>query len=277
LVKVAAALGTPLMPWQELVSRVALEHEGGQLAYRDVVVSTPRQSGKSTLVLCLIVARMLSAPSQTLVYAAQTRLSARTRLFDVWWPRLRRSPLAGMFTLTKATGAESLRCVNGSVLYLLSTDEGASHGEVLDLAILDECWRLDAAAEAAVRPAMSTRVNGQLWCLSTAGTERSTFWRGKVDAGRMVATLGMTEGTAFFEWSAADDCDVTDPASWWSFMPALGITVAPRTIAADLSTMELPSWRRCYANQWPEQTSAGWAIISEQEWNAVETDEGWMP
>ena len=57
----------------------ALEHVDGHLAYRDVAVGTPRQSGKSSLVLSLIVYRMLSAPSQRLVYGAQTRLAARVR------------------------------------------------------------------------------------------------------------------------------------------------------------------------------------------------------
>jgi hypothetical protein len=53
--------------------------------------------------------------------------------------------------------------------------------------VLDECWALDAAAEQAVRPTMATRGNGQLWMLSTARHERSTFWRSKVDAGRIAA------------------------------------------------------------------------------------------
>lgn len=70
---------------------------------------------------------------------------------------------------------------------------------------------------------MATRGNGQLWMLSTAGHERSTFWRAKVDAGRNAAEVGLTEGLAYVEWSATDDVDVTDPATWSSFMPALGI------------------------------------------------------
>jgi hypothetical protein len=41
LVKAAEALGVPFMGWQEHVATVALEHEDGQLAYRDVIVSTP--------------------------------------------------------------------------------------------------------------------------------------------------------------------------------------------------------------------------------------------
>jgi phage terminase large subunit-like protein len=267
-VAAAVALGVPLMGWQEHTGGVALEHDGGQLAYRDVVVSTPRQSGKSTLVLALVVARMLSAPSQTVLYGAQTRLAARTKLFDRWWPRIRRSGLRDMFTLTRATGAESLRAVNGSVMYLLSADEGASHGETLDLGILDECWRLDASAEQAVRPGMSTRPNGQIWMLSTAGTDRSVFWRSKVDAGRTVAKLGLTEGVAYFEWSAAPGTDVTDPATWPTFMPALGETVAERTIAADLGAMDTAEWRRAYGNEWADEFG-GWAAIPRDVWAAA--------
>ncbi len=77
-------------------------------------------------------------------------------------------------------------------------------------------------AEQSIKPAMATRANAQLWCLSTAGHERSLFWRSKVDQGRLAAEMGLTEGLAYFEWSAADDCDVTDPQEWWGFHPALG-------------------------------------------------------
>jgi phage terminase large subunit-like protein len=256
------------MGWQQHVAGVALEHEGGQLAYRDVAVATPRQSGKSTLTLALIVSRMLAAPGQTVVYASTTRLAARTKLFDKWWPRLRRSPLREMFTLTRATGAEALRAANGSTCYLLSADEGAGHGEVVDLAVLDECWRLDTSAEQAVRPAMATRRNGQLWTLSTAGTERSVFWRSKVDAGRTVAELGLTEGMAYFEWSAADGADVSDPAGWPEFMPALGVTIDAHTVAADLAGMDEQEWRRAYANQWPD-AAGGWHAIPKDVWMAA--------
>lgn len=268
----AELLGHPLMPWQALVATTGLEHEDGRLAYRDVTVSTPRQSGKSTLILAVIITRMLSAPGQTITYGAQTRLAARTKLFDRWWPRIRHSPLGGLFTLSRAAGAEALRAANGSTCYLLSTDEGASHGETLDLAILDECWRLDAAAEHAVRPAMATRPNGQLWTLSTAGNEKSLFWRGKVNAGRTTAQLGVTSGTAFFEWSAEDHTDVGDPSTWPSFMPALGITIDEATVAADLASMPLPEWRRAYANQWPEVAAEGWKVFQRDAWERAQVD-----
>ena len=265
--EVAAALGVELMPWQRMVADRALEHVDGRLAYRDVVIGTPRQSGKSTLVLSLVLYRMLAAPGQWCVYGAQTRLAARVRLFDVWYPKIRRSPLRDMFTLSRATGAEALRCSNGSQLGLLSTEEAAGHGETLDLAVLDECWALDAAAEQSCRPAMATRPNGQLWALSTAGTPRSVWWRSRVDAGRTSAELGVTDGLAYFEWSARDDTDVTDPTTWGEFMPALHRTISPATVQADLASMPLPEWRRAYANQWLDETAdGGWRVIPKDVW-----------
>src|SRR5512132_2881111 len=105
LADVAEALGWLLLPWQRLVAGRALEHVDGKLCYRDVAVGTPRQSGKSSLVLSLIVYRMLASPNQRIVYSAQTRLAARTKLFDSWFPRIRRSKLGDMFSLSRATGA----------------------------------------------------------------------------------------------------------------------------------------------------------------------------
>lgn len=84
VIDTARALGIDPLPWQELVAHVALEHDDGQLAYRACAISTPRQSGKSTLVLPLIVHRLLAAPGQRVAYAAQSRLAARVKLFDAW-------------------------------------------------------------------------------------------------------------------------------------------------------------------------------------------------
>lgn len=271
LAEVSAALGLDLMPWQRLVADVALERDsGGGLAYREVIVSVPRQAGKSYLLLCLLVWRLLSAPGQRAIYGAQTRLAARTRLFETWWPRLRRSPLRDMFELGRATGAEALRCSNGSMMTLLSSEESGGHGETVDLGVLDECWALTAAAEQSVRPAMATRKAAQLWCVSTAGTERSVFWSSKVDAGRAASTAGLTEGTAFFEWSMPPDtADIGDPEVWRSYHPALGRTIDEKVLAADLGSMSPDEWLRAYGNIPASDRITGWKVISRDDWSAV--------
>lgn len=269
LAEVALALGLPLMPWQRFVCDVALEHVGGQLAYRDVGVSVPRQSGKTTSLLALVVWRMLAQPHQRIAYGAQTRLAARGKLLDDWWPRLARSPLAELFTVSRVNGSESLRTSNGSMLVLLSTDETTGHGSSFDLGVLDEVWSLDHRAEQGVRPAMATKLNAQLWLTSTAGTERSTYWNTKVASGRTAADAGITDGLCWFEWSAPVDADITDPATWRAFHPALGHTIDEKVIAADLAAMDIHQFRRAYGNVLSSDTLTGWQVIRRDDWEAA--------
>jgi phage terminase large subunit-like protein len=266
----AKQLGFDLLPWQRQVLDAALEHEDGRLAYRSVTVSVPRQSGKTLLMLTVLLHRMLSAPDQRLVYGAQNRLAARGRLLDTWWPKISKSPVASKFKVSRGMGGESLRASNGSILTLLSADESAGHGDVLDLAILDECWALDARAEASTRPAMSTRRNAQSWMVSTAGSGRSAWWRQKVEAGRAAAAEGLTSGAAFFEWSAAADADMADPRTWRGSMPALGFTVEEATIAADLQVMSPAEFRRAYGNLWPHELGDGWEVIPQDVWERAQ-------
>lgn len=269
LAEVAAALGIDLMPWQRYVADAALEHSAGRLAYRDVRVSVPRQSGKTTMILALIMYRLLCQPRQRVAYGAQTRLAARGKLLDDWWPAVAASPLGGLFRVSRVNGSESLRAGNGSMLALLSADESAGHGSTFDLAILDEVWALDHRPEQAVRPAMVTKRNAQLWLLSTAGTERSVYWRGKVDSGRLAADSGLVDGVAYFEWSAPPEADIGDPATWRLCMPALGITVDEATIAADLAAMDPPEFKRAYGNLFTDEADDGWRVIPRDVWAAA--------
>ena len=265
----ARSLGWDLMTWQRLVLHTGLAHEGGQLVHRDVDVACPRQQGKSSAVLSLIIYRMLSAPGQWIVYGAQSRLAARRRLLKVWWPRLKRSPLGGLFEISRGTGSESLEAHNGSLLTLLSIDEAAAHGDVVDLGILDECWALDDDAEQAVRPGMLTKPNAQLWRLSTAGKVKSTYWRARADAGRAAAELGVTDGAAYLEWCALADQDPTDPATWYGCMPALGYTITEEVVRKDLASgMPLAEFKRSHLNLWPDETLEGWAVVDQATWEA---------
>jgi phage terminase large subunit-like protein len=81
---VARQLGLRLLPWQRQVLAVALERAGRRPAYRDVLVSVPRQSGKSSLALALLIWRLLSAPDQLVLYSAQNRAAARRKLLHTW-------------------------------------------------------------------------------------------------------------------------------------------------------------------------------------------------
>jgi phage terminase large subunit-like protein len=267
--RTARDLGYCLLPWQKRVLSVALERSGRRPAYRDCLVSVPRQSGKSSLALSLIIWRLLADPDQLVLYSAQSRVAARRKLLHTWWPRLRRSPLAGRFKLFRGFGNEALLCDNGSRLELLSATESAGHGETTDLVVVDEAWiHQDAAVEQSVRPTMATSADAQLWAMSTAGTPKSVWWRGKLDAARTSAELGVTSGVALLEWAASPEDDPTDEAVWWATMPALGRLIDPATVRQDLASMGAVEFKRGFLNLWSDEAADGWAVIQRELWEA---------
>ena len=113
---------------------------------------------------------------------------------------------------------------------------------------------------------MITRPQPQLWVPSTAGTRTSSYLRKKVDDGRARCELGLTSGTAYFEWSAPGDADPADPDTWWACMPALGHTVTEGAIRSEFESMDLKEFRRAFLNQWPDDAPEEWLVITRATW-----------
>ncbi len=272
MAEVAAALGTPLMGWQREVVDAALELDGetGRLCYREVVLSTPRQQGKSLLLLATMVHRARHWPGSRILYAAQSRLHAHARWEDVHLAALDVSPLRAEYTVRRQRGDEAIRWRNGSWHGITAPGETAGHGDTLDLGIVDEAWvHEDARLEQGLSPTMVTRPQPQLWVVSTAGTPRSTYLRGKVDRGRARAEAGVRETVAHFEWAADPAADPADPATWRACMPALGHTVTEQTIADEFERLDLADFCRAYCNWWPGDVPTGWQVIPEAVWRAL--------
>ena len=263
----ARALGTPLMPWQQTVADVAFELDGrGRLAFREVRVTVPRQSGKTSLLLAAMVTRALAHDTpQRIAYTAQTRQDARAK-FEEHVDLLDRTPLRRLYDVRRTNGSEQIRWHTGSRHVLTANTDKAGHGMPLDLGVIDEAFaQIDDRLEQAFRPAMITKPSPQLWIVSTAGTADSVYLRRKVDDGRARVTADDPGAVAYFEWSAPDDADPDDPATWEACMPALGHTVAVEDIAADHDSMLPGEFARAYLNRWTRTTEA---VIDPVAWSA---------
>jgi phage terminase large subunit-like protein len=268
--KLARLLGSPLMPWQRLVADVALEVDAaGRLIYRDVVLTVPRQQGKSFLILVLLLVRSLLQPRSNAVYTAQSGLDARKKLGEDWLPAVQASVIGTQVTAYLAPGRESLRFSNGSVVQLVASTAKSGHGMSVDTAFMDEAFAYgDARTEQALRPAQITRPDPQLWVVSTAGTpDASPYLWERVQSGRLAVEAGITSGLAFFEWSARDDADPASPDTWRECMPALGHTVSEDTVAAAQRSMARGEFARAYLNRWVP--SMGEPIIDIDTWTAL--------
>jgi hypothetical protein len=240
------------MPWQRYVADVGCELVDGRPAYREIVVTVPRQSGKTTLFLSWQLDRCVNWGSpQRSVFTAQTGKDARDKWLDELNPLLRHSRLKPLVArINEGMGNESIRFKTGSIIRLLSTSASSGHSKTLHQAVMDEIWHdQDDRREQGLRPAMVTVPDAQLLVCSTAGTMSSTVLNRKVTAGRQAVLRDSGEGVAYFEWSAPEGWDPDDEESWWEFMPALGHTIGPEAIRSEREAMADGEFRRAYGNR----------------------------
>lgn len=254
LARIAEKLGLPLMPWQQQVADVAGEYDPatGLPAYREVIVTVPRQSGKTTLVLVTMLDfALMRGGARRIAYTAQTGLDARQKFVNDLMPLLERSPFKVAIDRTLRSAAETaFEFRNGSRVEVLATGEDSGHGRTLDLGIIDEAYAdEDDRREQAIVPAMTTKSDAQLYVFSTMGTPRSALLNRKVQTGRAIVEAGITEGIAYFEWSAPQDADPSDRRVWDTCMPALGHTITPATVSHSQLSMTDGEFRRAYLNQ----------------------------
>lgn len=248
----AAALGRPLLAWQRYVADVAGERTlDGRYRYPVVVLTVPRQSGKTVLLRCVGVHRAARNPRRGVFYTAQTGKDARRRWEDMIGD-VEASPLSGHVTVRRRAGSEALLLPNGSEFGVFSPKRDALHGETPDLVMIDEAWKhtpeLGEDLMSAIRPAMITVPHRQLWIVSTAGDEQSTWFRSWVETGRAAA-----EGIAHFEWSAPDDAPRDDPAVWAAHHPTYGELITDEDLRENLT---LADFDRAYLNRWPDNAAA---------------------
>ena len=281
--QIAAALGKPLMPWQQHVANVALEMIDGEKgpvpAYSQVILVVMRQQGKTELMLPFMTHRAIGFGSaQRIAYTTQTGSEARKKWEDIHIARLKASPFRDMFEPRLRLNAEAMIWTNGSFWFPLPpASKTGGTGDTLNLAVIDEGWsRPDNRTELSMRPAMVTQENRQLLIcsmvpgISRAKTVDSVYLRQKMTMGRRLVENGITEGTAYFEWSAPEGRDPGDPATWWESMPALGHTITEATIRGDYETMlaedKLVDFCAEYLGWWPQDNKPTWTIIRESTW-----------
>lgn len=273
--KVAEMLGTPLMPHQQLVVDVALEeNEDGTPAYQEVVLTVPRQSGKSALVCALMVWNALRDKRQVVAYTAQTGSDARRKLKNDFAPMVVDSDLGKFVRVYQGIGAEMIKFDNGSRIEPLPSTLTAGHGLTLSGgAFIDEAMAdVDDRREQALLPTMATCRNAQLWVVSTAGTEQSAYLNRKTVIGREAVANGRTSGIAYFEWSAAEGVDPDNEDAWYEYMPALGHTIGVEKIRHARQTMSDGEFRRAYMNQ---PTKIDDRVVPAAAWDEVQTDRAW--
>lgn len=245
---------TPL-PWQEeAAGLIGAIREDGTPRYRTVTLSTPRQSGKSTLVRAVLSARAKRFPNQSLYISAQTRLDATKHL------EILGNSLTGV-KVRFGVGNERITWPNGSTLQVVAPTPGGAHGLTISQVVLDELWAVQPHLMAGVVPATVANRHAQMVLISTMGTVDSTVWNDLVAKGRESVEDAGSE-MAYLEYSAESDQDVFDEALWPTFMPALGHTQTVEAVRFQRDTLSPSEFVRAFGNR----TTVTLNIVFPDEW-----------
>lgn len=260
---VAAAKGRPLMPWQRDAADVALEIDPatGLPWYGIVVVTVPRQSGKTKLEGDVADHRCLTVPRARVWITQQTGKDASAWMRDEHFPSLADALLFGRpgspacrYVLSKRAGSEGVEWrATGSTFRAFAPLRDALHGKQSDAVFVDEAWALDAEQGAdlrqAVRPTMATRPGAQLWVVSTKGDDASSFFDDYVDLGRD-ALADPAGRVALIDYGIGDDVDPEDLDAVADAHPAYGLTIGRAALEdarADFGD-DVAGWARSYGN-----------------------------
>lgn len=217
----AGEMGRRLTPTQQYIADVATELNppGSRLRwrYQQIVISLPRQTGKTTLMRPLFLERVLTNRACQAFMTAQLGKDASARWEDLVTD-LEVSPLFKSFmTVRRGKGDQRATFPNSSFIAPFAPEKTGLHGYSPPLVLVDEGWAFSAEAGAdlmrAIRPAQITKTDRQLIIISAAGNQQSEWWNALVEAGR-ASVSDPRSRMAYFEWSADEDGDPYDPATW---------------------------------------------------------------
>lgn len=259
--RAAMTLGYPLLPWQTGGARLITElRPDGLPRFKTVIISVPRQSGKTVLSKAAIAAKAEQAPHQEIYGTAQTRGYAAKHVVALG------EAIGGSATVRRGVGAESVQWPNGTFYRPISPTEGGGHGDSVDWLLADEMWTVTPQLLGGVRPAMIARPMSQLLGISTMGTLESSSWNGFVAQGRDAvddpdATLG------YIEYSAPSDEAIYGPETdWHQWMPALGRTISHEGIRTAIKDLEAAEGQSEVIRAFGNRTTARKSMLFPADW-----------
>lgn len=303
-----------LYPWQCWLLIHALElNEDGSYRFRRVIVLVARQNGKTT-VMGVLIAWWLFVDSTThpdrvppvkfaVVGAAQTLDNAKGPYEQVkaWCnpqpasdeeaelavPMLQKQ----VQRINRTNGEEGIQTYSKAqyivraALNIRSKSAARAVFDELREQHNDDGWNAVSQITKAVW-------SSQLWGISNAGDYRSKVLKRQVDKGRklaeaFVAWQAMHESMdgfadhhdltyGYFEWSAADGCEPTDPDAIRQANPSVGygaMTVA--SIASDIDSMTEAAYRTEVLCQWV--TADIVPYIDPKRWAALTDEHSTIP
>jgi len=276
-VDLAASFGLVLDPWQQLVLRDALgvgdrptSTGGRRWKCFEVGLVCSRQNGKGAVLEARELAGALLFGEQLIVHSAHEFKTAKEAMRRL---EMLLSQAGEPYRANRSHGEESLEFKRTGARVMFQTrTKAAGRGLSGDLIILDEAMILSSDAVGALLPTLSARPNPQLWYTGSA-VDQQVHANGVVFASvRERGLSGDDESLCWLEWSADDEADLDDPATWCVANPGIGYRITVDHVRAEhralLHQPKVFAVERCGVGDWPSLTDAV-SEIPVDEWERL--------
>jgi hypothetical protein len=254
--------GRRLRWWQRLAANRILEVDAeGALCWEAVILSVPRQLGKSWLLRELALWRIQQADrfgeEQTVIHTGNNlsvclEVQRPARQWAKQWP--------DDYQVLEANGKERIERLACGSRWLVFA-KGAVYGYGASLALVDEGWDVKLSyVEEGLEPTQAERAQAQLLLVSTAHRKTTSLMLSR----RRLALgdLERGQGTLLLEWSAPPEAALDDVRAWRTasahWTPRREELIARQLASALENTLEDPtepdpiaSFRSQWLNEWP--------------------------
>lgn len=268
-----AGFGVGFDPWQDGAGRVILaKRDDGSYACSvgGVVISIPRQVGKTFLVGAIVFALCLLYPGLTVLWTAHRLRTAAETFGKMQAFAGRKKVKPHVANVYVGSGDEEIRFHNGSRILFGARERGFGRGfDDVDVEVFDEAQILTENAVDDMVPATNTAKNPLLIFLGTPPkpSDPSEVFTTK----RTQALSGDDEDTAYIEFSADRGCDPSDRKQWRKANPSV---VSGRTPEAAMLRMMKnltePSFVREALGVWDEVAKLAASLIESDQWKQLE-------
>lgn len=274
--KAAALCGLFLDPWQRDAIRDAMRMHGDRWATPRCAVAVPRQNGKGAIIEAIEVAFLLGVfpEARLLIHSAHEFKTAKNG-FERILALVESNPTllqaknegrlkAGISTAREFVSYTDKKGVTRTIKFM-ARSKGSGRGFSADFIILDEAQELSEQVWAAMLPTISARPNAQVWLF---GTPPDETMNGEVFTRfRENALKGEDRRLSYFEWSAADEDNFGEPATWAKANPAFGLRIIEESIRDEYLSMDEDTFCRERLGMFDGAGSL--SVIPEDTWAAL--------
>lgn len=217
----AAGFGVSFDAWQDGAGRVMLAKRADGLyaaSIGGVVMSIPRQVGKTFLIGAVVFALCLLFPGTTVLWTAHRLRTADETFTKMQAFARRRKVSPHILKVVLGSGDQEIAFHNGSRVLFGARERGFGRGfDNVDVEVFDEAQILTENAIDDMVPATNTAKNP---LLIFVGTPPKPTDPSAVFTTKRLAALSGDEDTAYIEFSADRECDLEDRAQWAKANPS---------------------------------------------------------